>query len=476
MKLLPLARLSLGALLALSGALWVGALVSSSRATPPALLAYGEPVARRGATWPVRVVAVWPSERRTALVEGSVSVGGAQVPLERGVARAPLPREGNEATVVLEGTAAGSPVRLSLDVRLARTWPEGVALRYEPWTREVVPKGAGASGGPPVYPLPGRVSASLPTSVLVLREEGYELTALPPNAAGVTLEDKRTLRTDASGLRVTVPVAVRPGEELDAEVAFAFDPPSLHLDLVVNGIVRDFRVVSGNEREKVRFTLPDDISSGWFAVRASPSPLPALPSASALGIVLGEGDPQDPVSVLRQVAKLPGFRDGSDPLLKHLVRTPPDGLEPIRALLGRLRADDVRAPNLAPTGREQAAQADDERARAVARFRLPFRVSGTLFALLAALVALVSARDSGRWQELPADPVGDTDTDASGRSTGDTGDTGDTGGMGGMGDTGLTAPRRLPSLGWALLAFGASLSTLWVLDWVIGLTLGGGGG
>lgn len=458
MKPLSLARLTLGALLVLAGALWVGALIASSGSTPPALLVYGEPLARHGSTWPVRVVAVWPSERRTALLGGSVVGDGVRVPLQRGVARVPLPREGSEVAVTVEGKAEGAEAALTVDVRLASKWPEGRALRYVPWTREIAATGALSSSGPPLYPLSGRVPAALPTEILVLHDEGPEVHSLEPNAAATVMEDGRALRTERSGVVVHAPTAARPGDDIDVELAFAFDPPLLHLELLVNGFVRDVRVLGGDERSRARFTLPDDVPSGWFAVRASPSPLPSIPSAHAIGLLLAEGDPRDPAVVLGQVATQPGLREGSDPLLRHLLERSPESMAPVRALLGRLRLDDARVPNLAPPAREQASVVEEERALAVERFRLPFRLTGGLFALLAALVALVSARASGRWQEVADDEGGDTNA----------GETVVAGAFPGG--------RGLPSLGWALLAFGASLSALWVLDWVIGLTLKGTSG
>lgn len=441
MKALVLARAALAVLLVASAVLWVGALAFSSRPSAPALLVYGEPVALRGSTWPARVVAVWPNERRTAPFEGALVVEERRAALDDGVARVTLPSDGHEVTVAVEGRADGARARVAVEVQLSRLLPVGRQPRYEPWTREVARGGAGANSGPPVYPVAGRVPALLPTSLLVLHEGAVELVERQPNAAGAVLSDGRVLRTDPSGVVVHVPAAVRPGAELEAELAYAFALERVYVELIVNGLVRDMRVLEGSPAS-VRLDLPDDARAGWFAVRASPSPLPAIPAHHAVGVLLDEGDPGDPAVVVAHLARHPAFRDGSDPLLRQLVRAPPTSMAPVRALLGRLRVDDARAPNLAPPAREQAARDDAERARAVARFRVPFRITGGLFALLAAVLALASVRAGRRWH----DEVDD----------------------GGAARRG----RTLPSLGWALLAFMVSVSALWVLDWAIGLMLG----
>ncbi len=443
MSWLGATRAILALLLVVAAGSWMGALFASSRSASPALLVYAEPVGLRGASFPLRVVAVWPSEKRRAAFRGVVvPPAGEPVPLVDGVARLTLPSDGDALTLRIEGDADGVPASTSVTVALRASLPAAPLPRYQPWTAELASGSVEDRAQAPVYPAAGRQPAMLPGEVVVVSDAGIELVALVPNAAGTRLPDGRALRLDKSGVVIEVPPVLTRGQALDVVVRSA-GPERLHLDLVVNGGVRDMRILEvGSDPATLKLPLPEDARAGWFAVHAATSPLGNARGAVALGLLVDEELALSPRALIRRLAAHPSFQAANDPLLARLwssATTPPPVPSEtfLRALLARLHVDHVRAANLAPSVSSQAALADEVRRESAARFRLPFRVAGGLFALLAAVVALRSVLANQRWRA-------------------------ESDGAGG---------RQLAPAAWSLLAFAVSLSALWVLDWVIGLML-----
>lgn len=437
--MLGLARAGLAALLLVAAGAWVGALLASSSPSPPSLLVYGEPEARRGALWPVRVVAVWPSERRRAPFEGVVVTPAARVPIdEDGVARVPLPAAGDEVLLGVEGRAAGVVTTTAVTVRLVGKLPARPPPRFVPWTAELASGTAKDRAGPPLYPVAGRQPSTLSGEIIVVTEAGLERVELAPNAARVESPDGRPLQLDRTGVVVKVPPVAAPAADLNVTLRSS-SAERLHVDLVVNGRVHDMRVVDVTKGETaLRLRLPAQAGEGWYAVHAAPSPLGAARGAVSVGLLSDAASEPTPADVVSRLARHPSFRNAGDPLLARLTTAPPEDMTPVRAVLARLHVDDVRPANLAPTSTMQLKTARAERQRAVWRFRVPFRVAGGLFAVLAAIVALVSGASS-RWRQ----------------------------------ESGDESRRPLGPWVWAALAFTASLAALWVLDWAIGFMLYG---
>lgn len=440
MTVLRLARAGLAALLLIAAGAWVGALLASSSPSPPSLLLYGEPEARRGSLWPVRVVAVWPSERRRAPFEGVVVTPAARVPIdEHGVARVPLPVAGDEVPLVVEGRAAGVVTTTAVTVRLVSELSARPPPRFVPWTAELASGTAKDRAGPPLYPVAGRQPSTLSGEIIVVTEAGLERVELAPNAARVESPDGRPLQLDRTGLVVEVPPVAGPAAELHVTLRSS-SAERLHVDLIVNGRVHDMRVVDVTKGETaLRLRLPVHAVEGWYAVHAAPSPLGGARGAASVGLLSASASEEPtPADVVARLARHPSFQNAGDPLLARLTAAPPEDMTPVRAVLARLHVDDVRPANLAAASTMQLETARAERERSAGRFRLPFRVAGGLFAVLAAIVALGSGAGS-RWRQ----------------------------------ESGDESRRLLGPWVWAALAFTASLAALWVLDWAIGFMLYG---
>ena len=347
-------ELLVAALAAAAALVWFLALLTSRPPPLPVIVVQGESVIARGMPWALRFSAVSSSSRSQLPVEGEVRLAGARAPIIDGTARIAAATAGSAE---LELTVGGVPLHGTVDVF------EGAVsqadLTWSPWWREVVLDVAGGGTGArdPVYPLDGRVSARLPSRVLILQETGAKVLDIAPQAQGATLSDGRVLAVDRTGLRVVLPLVV--GDVVVAQVLSA-EPRRVSCDLLVDAAVHDVVSVDVHGTATVRLRAGSAVPAAVGAVTSSAA-APALVvvhcggvwpdeqgrSALAFRIAGAEGSAsvamdQRTGEWARSLALAAGA-SLKDPLLRSLLQED----QAVRALLGRLAAAKLRAGKLA---------------------------------------------------------------------------------------------------------------------------------
>lgn len=334
---------------------WAAALLQSRPPPPPSLVAQGEPLVPPGAPLAVRVSAARPNATARSHVEGVLTSGDEQVPLDDGVARLSKVSGPVMADLVVDGELS---VRASLGAKASRLRLGPPRLFYSPWRAEVQTAVAAAPDvGPrlPLYPVDGRVSARLPSRVVLLADDGPRVLDVEPRVQGALLPDGRVLAVDRSGLRLRVPLEVEAQGELQVLVETA-EAREVGLDLLVDGAVQDVAQIQapgGGVIVTARLRVGAARPGGVVVVHAGG----AWPDELGPWAIARIADPSTPLADWVRAVSTTAGAPPDDPLLAWLAAHPtaaqPAAVDPtavgddvLRAALGRLRPAKLRAPRL----------------------------------------------------------------------------------------------------------------------------------
>lgn len=350
------------ALAVLTLVVWAAALLQSRPPPPPSLVAQGEPLVPPGGPLAVRVSAARPNATARSHVEGVLTSGDEQVRLDDGAARLSRLSGPVMADLVVDGELR---VRASLGAKAGRLRLGPPKLLYSPWRAEVQTAVAATPDvGPrlPLYPVDGRVSARLPSRVLLLADAGPRVLDVEPRVQGALLPDGRVLAVDRSGLRLRVPLEVKPHGELQVLVETA-EARAVGLDLLVDGAVQDVAQLlapGGGAAVAVRLRVgparpgdvvvvhaggawPDELGP-WAIARIADPSTPLADWVRAVSTTAG-APPEDPL-----LAWLAAHPTGVDPTIPDSGAPAPGAAvaadDVLRAALGRLRPAKLRAPRL----------------------------------------------------------------------------------------------------------------------------------
>jgi hypothetical protein len=337
-------------------ATWVAALLHSMPPPAPTLVVQGEPLVPAGGPLALRVTAARERATARSRVSGSLASGRERAPIVDGAGRIDRLAGPVEIDVRVDDELR---VRARLTVAEARLRLGPPKLLFFPWRSEVQTVVAAVEGGPrwPLYPLEGRVSARLPSRVLVLEgpadaaaldgddgRGGPRILEVAPRIQGALLPDGRVLAVDRSGLRASVPLEVDAPGEIEVAIESA-EPREVSLDLVVDGAVQDVVSMRVERQATARLRLGPGRPGDVVVVHAG-GPWPDELGRFAIARVR---DPATPLA--RWVADL-ATRAGApldEPLLQR-IRQEEGGDAPdpdlLRALLGRLKPVKLRAPRL----------------------------------------------------------------------------------------------------------------------------------
>lgn len=345
------------ALAAATLATWGAALLQSMPPPVPTLVVQGEALVPPGAPVAIRVTAARPNATTRSRVAGVLSSGTERAAIVDGTARLSRLEGPVIADLVIDDEVQ---LRASLAVQEATAAPVPPVFTFSPWHAEVQtavtpPRDGAASGGgrAPVYPVDGRVSARLPSRVILFGDDGPMVAVVEPRVQGALLADGRVLAVDRSGIQLRVPLEIGAPGEVEVQVVSA-EPRDVSLDLLVGGVIHDVasvRVPAGGSATKVRLRLGPARPGDVVVVHAG-GPWPDDLGPWAVARI---ADPSQPLEawVTALAAKVsPAAHDAIRGLIPHQIEV--DGDESLhddvlRALLARLEPARLRAARLQVT-------------------------------------------------------------------------------------------------------------------------------
>lgn len=388
--------------------LWSLALREALRPTPPQVLVRAPQTGEASAPYPVQVLAFDPVRKRRATLRGHVGFSGEQpVTLKNHLATLKVPSlTGNEEAGLAWNTLAGNsllridvvanelPVRFEIPVEVvADMETTGSLPRWSSWEFALDAPSPDDLKGKPVYPLFGQARSSLSSDVLLFKGNRVSRESLLPHAAFLRLQDGRRLRLDRSGITISAPNFVRPGERVALRIRASAASERL-LSVFVDGqlnSVRPLELRTGENQTEI--SIPSQAATGAvFEVHLSVSAFQPKSASHMTGMVVSDPSLFQSGALETRVAdnlrRTPLFAGAQDPLLAALWQGQIEQSPEIwQAMFSRFRSR-LRFPGrVGPSAEDQQRTAHLARLAKTAEFRLPFRVSALFLALFLGVIA-----------------------------------------------------------------------------------------
>jgi hypothetical protein len=373
---------------------WLWAFVQARpRVVPLVLLLADEARAADDDVIAVRTLVLRSDSKPVRSASLTARVDTQAVPVVDDIARISFAPSTSPLVLAVEGDVDGVPVHVEAPLGVQTPTP---VWRAAPWIDELAMPTPQARAAPAVFPLEGRVSSRLPSDVLVVDGGRVERHTLAPQAQGPQAPDGRGLKSDHSGLALTIPTEVTRGAPADITVRSA-DDARVVLELLIDSVLVDATHVEVHGTAQATLQVPAHARpSALVVVHAATSPGADVRGRVAVARVR---DATTPLAEWLR-AHLVGHGDDDDPLLAQLPNlAEPARSDAERALVQRLVPARVR-PGVRVSVATQMERAHD--AAAVESHDARVRFRGCALVLLGA-IALRAVRGSKRSDDVELD-------------------------------------------------------------------------